>query len=76
MDCCETKNEEGCCENFGEMKGGKRKMDMRIKLWILVGVLFIVALFLTFKAGSVGSVELAGNVAKAATSSGGMVGGC
>ncbi len=69
-----------CCENSGKMKGGLLKMDRRITLWIVVGVLFVVALFMTFKAGTVASsevVQTAGTVARsAASSSGGMVGGC
>ena len=54
-------------------------MNTRITLWILIGVLFVAALFLTFKAGaaeSVEAVQTAGSVAKSAASSGGMVGGC
>lgn len=53
------------------------KIDKRIALWIVIGVLFVVALFLVFKAGasssSLGSVT---NAATSASSSAGMVGGC
>jgi len=45
-----------------------------------VGVLFIVVLFLVFKAGAGGSVgntiQTAGSAARSAASSSGMVGGC
>ena len=52
-------------------------MNTRITLWVVVGALFIIALFFTFKAGAVGSVEAAGNAVKTvASSSAGMVGGC
>ena len=53
-------------------------MDKKITLWIIIGVLFLVALFLTFKAGSVvGSVQVASTAASSVASSyGGMVGGC
>ncbi len=54
-------------------------MNSRVTLWIVIGVLFIFALFLTFKAGSA-SASVAGaasSVAKSASSSyGAMVGGC
>jgi predicted nucleic acid-binding Zn ribbon protein len=89
MDCCKTRDESGCCKKLEEssffgskdekMKGGKRRMNSRIVLWMIVGALFIIALFLTFKAGAVGSAEVVqatGSVAKTATSNGGMVGGC
>ena len=52
------------------------KMEKRTILWITVGVLFIIALFLSFKSGvGVGTVQAAGSVAQSAVSSG-MVGGC
>ena len=48
-------------------------------LWVLIGVLFIVTLFLTFKTGSSGvgvaTVKSASVATKTAASSG-MVGGC
>jgi hypothetical protein len=56
----------------------KIKINTRLTLWVVIGVLFVVTLFLTFKAGGVGSVETvqaATSVAKSAASSG-MVGGC
>jgi len=52
-------------------------MDKRITLWIVIGVLFIVALFLSFNAGlGAETVQAAGSVAQSAASYGGMVGGC
>ena len=82
MDCCKTKDEEECCKDLknsgktNDMKGGE-KMDKKITLWIVIGVLFVVALLLTFKAGASGNVaalQSAGSVASSASS--GMVGGC
>ena len=75
MDCCGTKN-----QNYGEVKGGKFRMERRIVLWVVIGFLFLAALFLIFKAGSGGSIETAKAaglaVKSAASSSAGMVGGC
>lgn len=54
-------------------------MKTKVLLWVVIGVLFVVALFLVFKAGTVSTeaVQMGGNIAKtAALSSGGMVGGC
>jgi hypothetical protein len=58
-------------------------MERRIMLWISIGVLFVVSLFLTFKAGSIESslqtVQASSVAAKSAVStasSSGMVGGC
>ena len=54
-------------------------MNTRITLWIAVGVLFVTALFLTFKAGAAGSVgtgQVVLSAAKSAAASSGMVGGC
>jgi hypothetical protein len=85
MDCCKTKEEDGCCKDLDKiplkndiLKGGNIKMKKNILLWIVIGALFIMALFLVFKAGSVnsGGVQAATNVAKTAASSSGMVGGC
>ena len=51
-------------------------MNKRTTLWIVIGIFFIIALFLSFKSGAgVGSVQAAGSVAQSAISSG-MVGGC
>ena len=54
-------------------------MNTRITLWIVVGLMFVVALFLTFKAGAAGSVgtgQVVVSAAKSAAASSGMVGGC
>ena len=69
-----------CCNNKKTLKGGKtQKMNTRMMLWIIVGGLFIVALFLTFKIGvaSAEQVQAVASTTKSAASSyGGMVGGC
>ena len=60
------------------MKGGKQtKMNMRIALWIAIGLLFITALFVSFKvgAGNIETVQATTNTVKSAASSA-MVGGC
>jgi len=85
MDCCNTQNRKGCCNDLKkshssgsfneEMKGG-RKMNLRITLWIVTGALFVVALFLTFQAGAIGSVETTKIATISANSAGAMVGGC
>ena len=83
MECCETKNNKGCCKdlNKNQMKGGKSIMQIRKKtlMWIVIGILFLAVLFLTFKvSGDTSGVQATGQVAKAAASSAssGMVGGC
>lgn len=52
------------------------KMEKRIKLWIVIGAMFAIALFLTFKASTVdsGTIQAVTNTASSASS--GMVGGC
>ena len=83
MDCC-TENHDKAHSNSqssNEMKGGRFRMEKRLVLWIVIGVLFLATLFLTFKAGSGNSVGIAqatSLVAKSATASpgAGMVGGC
>jgi len=61
-----------------KLKGGK--MNTRIILWIIIGVLFVAVLFLSFKAGAGGSIQTATASTKTAVSSAssysGMVGGC
>ena len=63
-----------------KLKGGNRKMNARITLWVVIGLLFITALFLTFKAGAIGNVgtiqAVTGAAASAASYGSGMVGGC
>jgi len=97
MDCCKTKEDDGCCKDLDKKdyfkhndeeskksEGGNGKMSKRITLWIVIGALFVVALFLTFKAGSyAGSIEAVQGastalqgVTSSAASYGGMVGGC
>lgn len=78
MDCCKIKeNEDKNGTLARELKGGQRKMDSRITLWVIIGILFVVALFLTFNAGvgSTETVQSAGSAVKTVASSG-MVGGC
>ena len=71
-----------CCDNSKKMKGGKTiKMERRLLLWIVVGVLFVAVLFLIFKAGAAGNAgavaQSVGSAAQsAASSSSAMVGGC
>ena len=73
-------DEKSNVEESKELKGGNKKMNTRITLWVIIGLLFIAALFLTFKAGaagSVGTVQAAGSaVTNSAPSYSGMVGGC
>ena len=81
MDCCNTNEKSEYSNNMGKMKGGKIiKMEKRITLWIIIGILFVAVLFLIFKTGASGSsstvVQSAGSAAKSAASSSGMVGGC
>ena len=89
MECCNTKEKERYCGDIGhnkdhkQMKGGKIKMERRIVLWSVIGILFIVALFLVFKAGSAQSVSAIASTggsitqpASSAAASSGMVGGC
>ena len=62
-----------------QMKGGEIKMNKRIVLWIVIGILFLAVLYLTFKVNTldVNAVQSAGAAAQsAASSSGAMVGGC
>ena len=81
MDCCDSKVSSSCCNNYNLKKGGKKfKMEKKTMLWIVIGVLFVGALFLTFQAGATGNVVAAQGavktVAAVAQSSSGMVGGC
>lgn len=73
-----------CCENQTNLKGGKRKMEIKknVFLWIVIGVLFVIALYLLFKTGDSSAVQVSGqaatNIAPPAQQAayGGMVGGC
>ncbi len=89
MDCCGTDEKSEHAHDTNKMKGGKSvkmgktKVENRIWLWVVIGALFIVVLFLVFKAGAGGDVvKSAGGAAtsaaktSAASSYGGMVGGC
>ncbi len=56
-------------------------MDKKIIIWIVIGILFLVALYLIFQLGSGGSIATqnlgsATNPAVNSASSSGMVGGC
>jgi len=53
-------------------------MNTRITLWMVIGLLFVTALFLTFKAGAagIGMVQAVTGAATSAAASSGMVGGC
>ncbi|MBS3079992.1 hypothetical protein J4221_00815 [Candidatus Pacearchaeota archaeon] len=76
MDCCSTKNNNSKLENR-KLKGGQRNMNSRITLWVVIGILFVIALFFIFRAGA-GSAEIlqtTGSAVKTSASSG-MVGGC
>lgn len=77
MNCCDA-NEKENKNDLKELKGGKTiKMERKIILWIVIGILFIAVLFLVFKAGVAGNVvQSAGSTAKSVASSSGMVGGC
>ncbi len=81
MDCCKTNNREECCKDINKsslLKDHKEtegeKMRTKTILWIVIGAMFVAALFLTFKAGSIGNVEAVQAAGSAASS--GMVGGC
>ena len=81
MDCCNNDEKMRENENITQVKGGKSiKMEKRIWLWVVIGVLFLLVLFLVFKAGTGGSssttIQAAGSAARTAASSSGMVGGC
>ncbi len=65
------------------LKGGQiMKMDKKVVLWIVIGVMLVLLLYLTFFKGGASASQV-GNVASsvqsvgsAAPSYGGMVGGC
>lgn len=80
MDCCAKNEGDGKKTDNYEMGDERRsKMNKRIVLWVVIGLLFAVALFLTFKAGAgTGNVVQTASAAQSAASSAssGMVGGC
>ena len=72
-------NGEYHSEKYEKLKGGNGKMNTRVTLWAVIAVLFVIAIFMTFKAGAIGNVETAqavGSTVKSVASSSGMVGGC
>lgn len=77
MDCCNTKNDKGCCDDLEKNKMNReKKMDRKLWLWILIAALFLAVVYVTFQGESSVTAQ-AGSAAKAAASSyGGMVGGC
>jgi|SRR3989304_577002 len=57
MDCCNKKNNKEsskeCCEDLEKVKGGQKSiMDKKTLMWIVIGVLFLLVIFLTFKTSS------------------------
>ena len=81
MDCCKTKDKDGCCKDI-ELKGGKSMVEIKknTMLWIVIGILVIATIFLTFKVSSIGTgvAQATASAARtaASTASSGMVGGC
>ncbi len=75
MDCGMTHKKGGEHVAKDVHSQDKKGAQLRVILWVVIGILFIVALFLAFKVGAVNTVgtTLAANAAPA---SGGMVGGC
>lgn len=54
-------------------------MERKVALWIVIGILFVVTLYLVFQAGGSSVSQNIGSTASSATSaasSSGMVGGC
>ena len=51
-------------------------MERRTFLWIAIAILFLAVLFMSFKAGTVGSSVSAVSAAAQSTCSSAMVGGC
>lgn len=72
MDCCEEHSDH---QDNKKINGGK--MDKKTIMWVVIGVLFLVALYLIFQLGS-GSIaaQSVAPATKPAVSSSGMVGGC
>ncbi|MDP3966423.1 MAG: hypothetical protein Q8Q04_02745 [archaeon] len=81
MDCCKTKDDDGCCKDLDNishnLKGGKTKMKRNVLLWGVIAVLFVAALILMFQTGASVGVQSVGGATQSVTStSSGMVGGC
>lgn len=58
------------------MKGGKAKMNKKVLLWVVIGALFLVVLYLVFAAGTGSSAAVQGAGSAVQSSSSSMVGGC
>jgi hypothetical protein len=69
-------DEEKCCRGFS-MKGGRSmEINRSTLMWIIIGILLVLVLFMTFSSsGGVGAAQAAGSAASGAQSLG-MVGGC
>ncbi len=88
MECCDTKKEDGCCKDLkktemnhsskNQMKGGNFKMESKTILWVVIGIIFLFALYFVFQAGSGAATQSIGSAAgsAASTASSQMVGGC
>lgn len=78
MDCCDNKMTNKKEDNVAKdvpLQEDEKRMQLRIVLWVIIGLFFVVALFLAFKVGAAQTIG-ATLVANAAPASGGMVGGC
>ncbi len=80
-DCCAPDAKQNNIKN-NEMKGGDLKMERKLIMWIVIGILVLAVLYLTFKTGStsgnaavIQSAAASQSAAQSAASSG-MVGGC
>jgi len=80
MECCGNKKEDPCCDGLKktQMKGGNSKMESKTILWAVIGIIFLLAVYMVFQAGSGGAVSSAGSSVSSAasTASSQMVGGC
>ena len=91
MDCCGNKthkendmkaNGKFSGSNFQEkiQKGGKMEIEKKTLLWIVIGALLVVLMYMTFIGGDASQVssatQAATSAATSAASSSGMVGGC
>ncbi len=91
MDCCNAKNEKGCCKDMeknsenmkghspmlGQMKGGKKMETSKIVIWVIIGFLLLAVIYTVFFRGAADTNSLASTAGQAVSSaSSGMVGGC
>jgi len=77
MECC-NKEIKRTVERKN-VKTNQETINTKVVLWIVIGVLFITALFLTFKAGAnsgLGVLQTTGSIAQNTANYAGMVGGC